>query len=249
VSNQPEKLVTLGGEFFEATFKRKGEANYCDRVSYLFKLKDLTKDRGERLISLSWCEVTEFDHPDYDYETRLEHARLNALRRAFDSGILSFDSPYDVRTYRELSLADSDFKPQPRVSDQELKLFIMHKAYWVGFRNNPDPHIPPIQFNTLLDLEYLGAKPDDVKRYVWLLGKQGFLDKILEGEGLGRPTEKLIELYESKQSMSLPDEIVFSKGTQYQAFKEIKRILRSAAKEIFLQRQRSVECAKPLNSL
>jgi hypothetical protein len=51
---------------------------------------------------------------------------------------------------------------------------------------------------------------------------------------MGRPTAKLVGLYESQQSISLPNEKVFPKGTQYEAFKEITGILRSATREIFI---------------
>jgi len=44
----------------------------------------------------------------------------------------------------------------------------------------------------------------------------------------------LIELYESTLSVHLPQEGVYPAGTQYEAFKEVKRILSSATKDILI---------------
>jgi hypothetical protein len=82
-------------------------------------------------------------------------------------------------------------------------------------------------------LEYLGVSSEDVKRNVWLLGEQGLLEKT-NIPGLGRPTAKLVEIYEAKQSTTLPNETLFPKGTQYEAFKKVAAILRSATREIII---------------
>jgi hypothetical protein len=52
--------------------------------------------------------------------------------------------------------------------------------------------------------------------------------------GVGVPTAKLVEIYEAKQSTTLPNERVFPKGTQYEAFKEVTAILESATQEILI---------------
>ncbi len=229
MSNEAIILVTLGGECFEATFQRQATAAWTDGVFYQFKLKDLAKNRGEQPISLF------ISRPEHvfisDYDKRLETVRWNVLRRAFDSGVLDFDAPFDEHTYKKIPLQASDFQAQSAASGQEVKQFIIHKAYWLGFRRSSNPSIP-LRFDSPTDLEYLGVNADEVKRYIWLLEGQGLLDKTLEG--MGRPEPKLIDLYESRQSVSLANERVFPKGSQYEAFREITAILRSAKKEIFV---------------
>src|ERR1700739_2597152 len=53
-----------------------------------------------------------------------------------------------------------------------------------------------MQFDTPIDLEYLGVNAADVRRYVWLLSEQGLL-KGTHFPGTGQPTNKLVEEYES----------------------------------------------------
>jgi hypothetical protein len=57
-----------------------------------------------------------------------------------------------------------------------------------------------MQFDTPSDLEYLGVNAADVRRYVWLLSQQGVL-KDTQFPGTGQPTNKLVEEYESAQSV------------------------------------------------
>src|SRR5215469_15929930 len=46
-----------------------------------------------------------------------------------------------------------------------------------------------------MNLEYLGVDATEVRRYVVLLGQRGLLEKIMEGPA--RPSDKLIDLFES----------------------------------------------------
>jgi len=194
------KLVARIGECFEATFQRKEVAHNRDGVFYLFHLNDLTdKHRGERLVSVFRFGSEQFYGPNYD--ARLEPVLLNTIRRAFDSGRLTFDGPYDPHTYTEILLQPEDFRPQKAASGSEVQDLIRHEAYWLGFRHNPSPGYP-IQFDSPTDLEYLGVPPADVRRYVLLMGQRGLLEKIMEG--LGRPTHRLIDAYESEIAQKQP---------------------------------------------
>lgn len=231
MTEQKDILVTLGGECVETLFERKAVAPDRDGAFYLFRLKDLTNGRGERLVSVYRFGPKQLYSPDYD--ARIEVVRLNVLRRAFDRGTLSFEAPYDEHKYKEISLDGSDFDAQPPASAQEMRQFIMHKAYWIGFRFNPEPG-HPIIFDTPCDAAYLGVPVAEVRRFLWLMSKQGLLEKTLLETGLGVPTVKLIEVYESKLNVQLPQERVFPAGTQYEAFKELKRILSSATRDIFI---------------
>jgi pyrimidine deaminase RibD-like protein len=204
----PLKLVTVKGECFEIGLRRKQE-NLPDRVGvlYLFHINDLTdKNRGRRLISVYRFGPQESYGPNYD--ERLETVLLNTIRRAFDSGRLTFDGPYDPHTYTEILLQPEDFRPQRTASGDEIQELIKHEAYWLGFRYNPNPRYP-ISFDSPTDLDYLGVSSNDVKRYVMLLEHRGLLEKVLEG--VGRPTPKLIETVESASTRPEDDHTTFGR--------------------------------------
>lgn len=188
------KVVTKGGECFDAAFQRKQVPPDRDGVLYLFHLNDRRNGRGMRLVSLFRSGPAKLGIQDY--ESRIESVRLNALRRAFDLGTLSFESAYDEHRYKELRLDTSDFDIQPPTSSEQIKHYIKHKAYWLAFKYSEKPGVYSMQFDTPIDLEYLGVNVADVRRYVWLLGEQGFL-KNTQFPGTGQPTNKLVEEYES----------------------------------------------------
>lgn len=188
------------GECFEVTFQRKETASDRDGVFYLFHLRDLTdKQRGVRLVSVFRFGPKEFYSPNYD--AQLDMVLLNTIRRAFDAGVLSFNAAYDEHTYKEISLHADEFKAQKVASGDEIQQLIKHEAYWLAFRHNPNPGYP-VDFDSPTDLEYLGATPAEVRRYVLLLGQRGLLEKIMEG--LGRPTAKLIDSYEAQLQQKIP---------------------------------------------
>ena len=228
MENQPVKLVTLGGECIEVLYERRAVAADRDGVSYFFRVVDLVKNRGERLLSVTRFGPERGYGPDY--ATRIEEVCLNVIRRALDSGSVSFDSPYDEHTCQELQLDASDFKPRSPASEPEIRQFIVHKAYWLSFRYGPTGSRYVTQFNTPIDLAYLGIQSEDIKRNAWLLGEKGLLEK----PWLGRASAKLVEVYEATQSTSLPNETIFPKGTQYEAFKGLAAIVRSARQEILV---------------
>lgn len=188
------KLVTKGGECFDAAFQRKQVPPDRDGVLYLFHLNDCSNNRGMRLVSLFRSGPAKLGIHDYD--SRIETVRLNALRRAFDLGAVKFDAAYDEHRYQELRLDTADFNVQPPTSPEQIKQYIKNKAYWLGFKYNEKPGVYFMQFDTPIDLEYLGVNVADVRRYVWLLSEQGFL-KGTQFAGTGQPTNKLVEEFES----------------------------------------------------
>ena len=130
-----------------------------------------------------------------NYKTRLDSVRVNVIRRAFDSGALNFDHDYDPHTYKTLDVKRSDFDQQPQVDDSEIRQFIIHKAYWVSYKDPDNPGLYPVSFDTPHDLDYLGATQGDIRRNIMRLVNQGMLEKVMDR--VGRPTEKLIAEYES----------------------------------------------------
>jgi predicted nucleotide-binding protein len=195
-----DKLVTLGGQCFEAEFEREERAADRDGIYYFFRLKDLTGNRGELFVRIFRFGPKEMLDPNYD--RRIEAVRLNAIRRALDAKTLSFDRLREPRQYQHVPLTPADFKPQPAVSEDEIRRFIKRKAYWLSFRYSPDGRYP-VQFDDPVDLEYLGIDADDVIRNVYFLGEQGFLGKTTI-PGMGRPNPTLIEEYEAASVKPAP---------------------------------------------
>jgi hypothetical protein len=228
VPTEPTKLVTLSGECFGALFEEARSAlPHRDGTLHYFRLNDLIRNRGERLVSLFFFNFDRLSIPQYDL--KLPDARLNAIRRAFDSGALSFDSPYDLRIYHELPLTIADFSPRLPASDIEIRQYIIHKAYWLSYKYGSYP----TELDGQCDLNYLGIDHQDVKRGIWYLNGEHLVDKVNVG-GHARATIKLVKAYESAKSTSLPHEIVFPAGTQFEAFRKITSILQSANTEIFI---------------
>jgi hypothetical protein len=116
---------------------------------YLFYLTDCKETEEKRLVSLFRSGPAKLGIKDHD--ARVETVRLNALQQAFDSGVLSFDAPvHDEHRFKETCLDTSDFNPQPPAPQEEIKRYIKHKAYWLGFRYNEKPGVrltqPPPSF-------------------------------------------------------------------------------------------------------
>jgi hypothetical protein len=80
------KLVTKGGECFDAAIQGKQVPHDRDGVLYLFHLNDCRNNRGVRLVSLFRSGPAKLGIQDY--ESRVQNVRLNALSRAFDLGAL-----------------------------------------------------------------------------------------------------------------------------------------------------------------
>jgi pyrimidine deaminase RibD-like protein len=189
-------LVTIDGECFEAEFERREVDSNRDGSLYLFRLRDLRRGRGERLVQL--FRSGQLKKSIADYDAIVEMVRLNAIRRAFDAGFLSFDKMYDPEAYAELKLTASDFKPGRTASEAEIRRYLEHKAYWIGWRHNPEPGRYRVRFDTDEDLDYLGVQRKDVRRHFLLLVEQGLLHPS-DAPGTGRPSAKLIAQHDSDQ--------------------------------------------------
>jgi hypothetical protein len=189
-----ERFVTLGGECFDVEFRGEERDGQRAGTQHLFRLHDVRKGRGDRLVSLFRSDQIKLLNPNYAH--RVGFARINIIRRAFDSGNLSFDQPFEEDTYRPLLMKDSDFLQQPLASDAEVRQFIVHKAYWLSYMHPTNPGLYPVSFDTPEDLDYLGADQADIRRNVVRLVNQGMLERVMDR--IGRPTEALIAAYESK---------------------------------------------------
>jgi len=191
------RLVTIGSECFEAEFRGVGEYHDRDGVVHKFYLHDIAKKRGTRLVSTftSGTLVATANN----YKSREELARLNAIRRAFDRGELSFDAQFEERQFKELSLSPQDFEAQAPRTDAEICQYIAHKAYWLAYRYPLHAEtrgvLYPIPFDEPVDLEYLGVDPADVWRNIRRMEAQGLLEKVLDGHA--RPSESMLSGYES----------------------------------------------------
>jgi len=188
-------LVTLGGECFGAEYEGVGNADGRDGVLYYFKLEDMRKDRGERIVSLFRSGTDKIFIKDYD--ARIEAVRLNALRRAFDSGTFSFETPFIEHRYHELRLTANDFQPQKKASDETIRHFIKLSAYYLGFKH-PQKNAPEalVDFDCAEDFDYLGVQPQDIGRNLRLLTEEGYLRRssaaTLTNPDRVSPTPKLI---------------------------------------------------------
>ena len=191
------RLVTIKGECFEAQFENEGTGRDNRGFYYVGHLKDLARNRGERPVAI-FCS-TELQALIPSDRAKLKVLELNLVRRAFDDKELAFDLPSDPTKYGHLSFSASDFGPRPPASEDEIRQLLIHEAYWLGYRYNPNPELYPIQFDNPIDLDYLGVDLADIRRNLWLLGRQGLLDKT-EMPGLGRPTASLIRDYESEHA-------------------------------------------------
>ncbi len=190
------KLVTLGGECFEATFRGTERPQNTDGVVYLFNLNDLLSNRGERHVQLFRSGQTKLFTPDYD--ERIEIVRLNAIRRAFDLEELSFNHPYEPGTYKNLTLDSPDFQKQRLVNDKQIQRYIIHKAYWLSHRYGQRLWLV---LDEPFDLEYLGATKEDVRRNIWVLSEKQLLEPK-DRAGVARPTVNLVDAYENSGAAS-----------------------------------------------
>jgi serine/threonine protein kinase len=188
-------VVALSGEVFEIAYQRKESAG--DGVFYLFTITDRKKTRGLRHVMLLRSGAKDYYAQDYD--ERIEIVRLNAIRRAFDSNLISFDAPFEEDKYIELKLHKADFRKGSPAADDQIREFIKRTAYWLGYKlsSNVDRYF--VRFDHEQNLEYLNVSRDDVMRNLWLLEKQGYLESSnIPGNRV--PTVKLIEEMESEAS-------------------------------------------------
>ncbi|MGA8221793.1 MAG: hypothetical protein WB780_09075 [Candidatus Acidiferrales bacterium] len=223
------RLVTLEGECFDADYEGLNRYATRDGVFYMFRLTSLKPGNGTRLVSVWRFGPMELLSEDYTDE-RLKIVRLNTIRRAFDSGTLNFEPPFDELGYRELQMSATDFTPRSSTSDEEIKQFIMNKAYWMSWKVG---NRQLVQFDDPVDLDYLGVDAATIKKYQWLLEQRQLLEKS-QMPGVGRPTAQLVDLYEATESSQHLNERVFPQGTQYEAFKVVSAIFRTASNGILI---------------
>jgi hypothetical protein len=194
------KLVTISGECIEIDFSKPVRASE-EGTLYFFEVTDLSKNRGSRRVALFVSDTDQISIEDYPQEQQ-EAIFVNAIRRGFDSGDLSFEG-LTPSGYKQLPLRKIDLQPRNPASDHEIRQFIRHAAYWLSYRNTPEGSWP-IPFDTFNDLQYLGVGEDEVRRIARLMERQGWLERSMV-PGSGRPTPKLIEEYESMMAASKSD--------------------------------------------
>jgi pyrimidine deaminase RibD-like protein len=196
--------VTLRGECFQIVLQGKVDPVNRDGLLYKFHLTDLKKSRGKRLVAVFATGSVETVS-----QGRIEAACINAIRRAFDTGTLSFDHPPDERYYKEIPLSASDFENQETRTDAEIRQYIVQKAYWLAYRFPMQPHaegiVYPIPFDEPADLDYLGTSSAEVRRNIRRMANQGLLEKVLEGHA--RPTERLLSEFESAERSTPSDPV------------------------------------------
>jgi hypothetical protein len=199
-----DRFVTLGGECFDVEFRGEERDGQRAGTQHLFRLQDVRKGRGDRLVSLFGSDQIKLLNPNY--ASRVEIARINIIRRAFDSRRLSFDESFEEDAYKPLVMRDGDFSQQPLASDGDIRKFIIIKAYWISYMHPSLPGRYGVNFEAPHDLDYLGATPTEIRRNFLRLQNQGMFDEAIGGRPSGRPTEKLITAYESKQRAPIETE-------------------------------------------
>jgi hypothetical protein len=225
----PIRLVTRHGECFEINPQGKDRGQNRDGVLHYFHLTDLVKGRGLLRVSVYRGGPRDSYAPIAEFDRRIDVVLLNAIRRRFDSGELTFDVPEGASYYTEIVLTPEDFQ-QSKASDVEIKQLILHEVYWLSFKYGDRQ---PVLLDSETDLEYLGIKVQDIQRNQWVLEQEGLLEQS-RVPGVGKLTIQLVKMYESPQSTVIRNEQVFPKGTQFEAFKSVTNILRTATKEILV---------------
>src|SRR5215469_13552924 len=207
MSDNSAYYVTLGGDCFEISPQGKVDPVNRDGLLYKFHLTDKKKNRGKRLVSVFATGSMETAVPDY--QRRIQTACINAIRRAFDNGTLSFDQSSDEHHYKEIRLSASDLENQEARTDADIRQYIVQKAYWLGYRFPMQPQadeiIYPIPFDEPADLEYLGTSSTEINRNIQRMANQGLLEKVLEGHA--RPTERLLSEFESGERSTPSDPV------------------------------------------
>lgn len=192
-ANINASLVTLGGECFDIEFQ--DQEHLPTTTLYLFYATDRVKNRGLRKVSVERFGPKEWYASDFD--RRVELVVLNVIRRGFDSGELSFDHADDPVNFKKIRMTQDDFQSAARhgSNDDEIRQFLIHAAFWNTYRGRQGPRFP-IQFDSEIELDYLGVTAEVVQRNQWLLEQDGLLEKS-NIPGTGRPTSALVKMYES----------------------------------------------------
>jgi len=233
----PERvLVTIRGDCFAAQVKRKGYAPERSSDCGLFALTDKTSGRGLLRVA---AYVPDEVHSELAGSSGSDDLTimLSTIRRAFDTGELSFAAPeLDRRKYtdivarspRSLKITDD------HTADNRVRDFIRHKAYWQGYRLSADPGRYWLDFAEPIDLDYLGVGLDAIKRNLWFFGQKGLLEMPPAFGTVARPTVTLVESYVQDRRGSDGSERVFPPGTPYDSHMEIRGIFRSARDSLLI---------------
>jgi hypothetical protein len=219
-------LVTYPGECFRATLQRS-QGSYDNERSHEFRVEDLMAERGARGVNLVFTRKAIVN--TRDFAAREQLLSWNALRKGFDRRQLSFETePKDPDRYIELKVSGSDVEAQHTLPDEILREYLIAKAYWIGYKLNDDPDRHWTNLESEEDLDYLGVTKEDLRRIAWRMREEGLLRPHRSGmPGVGNPTMKLIELFEAPKR-----EVVFPRGSQYDAYKQLSQILESANSSI-----------------
>jgi len=205
MSGGPERFVTIGGECFVTELRSAQEYEGRDGVLHKFHLTDKVNKRGKRLVSVFAAGTLEVTCANFN--SRLPIVCSSVIRRAFDTGALSFDALFDDQNYTELWLSTQDFQTPAR-TDAEIRQYIIHKAYWLAykfpFNQDAGGILYPIPYDDPTDLDYLGVTAVEVWKNMRRLDNQGLLEKVMEGHA--RPSELLLSRYESgdRSALGLP---------------------------------------------
>jgi hypothetical protein len=190
--SEHQRFVTIGGECFQLVRQGNIEPFIRDGELHKFHVIDCKRDRGNRLVSV-FVAFSPSEQPNP--QEYIAVACLNTIRRAMDSGELSFDLPYEQNRYKELSLDPSRFAAKKKANSQEIIAFLKNTAYWLGFHSSPSIDRYFVRFDLPQDLDYLGANPDDIRRSLWRLEREGLLEKS-EIPGNFVPSLRLVDEFE-----------------------------------------------------
>jgi predicted RNA-binding protein with RPS1 domain len=225
-------FVTIEGECFRVEYQESVRAQNTDGIYHQFHLDDLSAGRGKILAELALYGPTSL--ANRNSEVDLDDVCVNAIRNRLDQGSLRFgQQTVPADRYQTFDLTDDDFTGRTSpVSSPLLHQYLIHKAYWIGYKTSSDPSRYWVFFDQPIDRHYLGASLEDIRRAIWFLQGRGYIQMRAGFPGIGRPTHQLVELYESKAVSELPKERVFPKGTEYDSFRAISKILESAISEL-----------------
>lgn len=222
-------LVTLKGEAFVLYESRYRPLPHRDADSFTTQVEDLLAGRGSIDIEVVLSRTASLGIRDL--ESKGDEICANAIRRAFDADEIAY-SP-DEWVTKEILLTSENFPWESQVvSDVELRKYILHRAYWLGYKTSESPGTYWMDFGLGYELEYLGVFRDSVVRVLWLLGQSGLLE--YQSGTVARPTGKLVVEYEGASTDAIGQAKVFGKGTEYDSYKAIAQVLRSGSLKLFV---------------
>jgi hypothetical protein len=224
-----EILITLAGACVEVVSATRHPSPSHGFVSY-FELLDRSGSSETAYISvkITYQAVKEVK----DFESKEMSICLNAIRRELDRGTITF---YGSNTHQECAqeikvlLKDIASPPAP-ASDTDVQAYLLHRAYWEGYKLSDDPDLHLLEFAMPRDLEYLGVDDAAVARAVWFLAGEGLLQKF--ERTVARLTPKLVTMYQSKRPSGLREAVVFPKGTPFESLRSIQQVLHLATRSI-----------------